>query len=124
MIKPRLVVIIGSLVLAMLVAVTGGSIAGAYWLTLHEVHLQHDAQVALYHRQMAAQEAAQRKQSEAICLALVGLDDARIGAQFASPSRTGVPLTESYGYRLARHIHAVVKATQCRALLAGKLPRT
>jgi hypothetical protein len=70
----------------------------------------------------AEQRAAELKQSLGICVALVGLDDARIGAEFAPASRTGVPLSRSYGYRLAKHLHDVVDATHCRALLAGKEP--
>jgi hypothetical protein len=107
------------------------SVLGLFWIN-HEVHVvadaeQHQAQEqareqqeAMRHQQQQ-QEAAALKQSKAICVALVGLDDARIGAQFASASRTGVPLSESYGYRLAEHINDVVKATKCRALLAGKI---
>jgi hypothetical protein len=41
-------------------------------------------------------------------------------APLASPSQTGIPLSKSYGYRLAQHLHDVVDATHCRALLAGK----
>jgi hypothetical protein len=122
--NPRLVVITGSLVLIVMAVVVGGSIAGSYALTLHEVKVQQAAQAALVKRQMAAQEAAQLKQSKAICVTLVGLDDASHGAVFASAAHTGVPLGKSYGYRLAHAIHAVVNATHCRALLAGKLPRT
>jgi hypothetical protein len=85
-------------------------------------HQQHEQQ-----REQAQQQAEQRaaalKQSKSICAALVGLDDARIGAVFAPQSRTGVPLSESYGYRLAQHLHDVVDATHCRALLAGKTPK-
>ena len=108
------------------------SVVALFWIN-HEVHVtearaQHQAagQARAQQRQQAAvqaeQRAAQVKQSKAICVTLVGLDDARIGAQFSSASRTGVPLSKSYGYRLARAIHAVVNATKCRALLAGKLP--
>jgi hypothetical protein len=108
------------------------SVAGLFWIN-HEVHVTEAAvqrqaaeQARAQQRQQAAvqseQRAAQLKQSRGICAALVGLDDARIGAQFSSASRTGVPLSKSYGYRLARAIHAVVNATHCRALLAGKLP--
>ena len=122
--NPRLIVPIGSLILAGFLVAVAGSIAGAYLLTLHEVHVQQAAQTAIVKRQMAAQEAAQLKQSKAICATLVGLDDASHGAQFASAKHTGVPLGKSYGYRLAHAIHAVVNATHCRALLAGKLPRT
>jgi hypothetical protein len=121
-VNPRLVVVIGSLVLVVMAAVVGGSIAGSYALTLHEVKVQQAAQAAIVKRQMAAQEAAQLKQSRAICGTLVGLDDASHGAQFASAVHTGVPLSKSYGFRLAHAIHAVVNATHCRALLAGKLP--
>jgi len=123
-VNPRLIVPIGSLILAGFLVAVAGSIAGAYLLTLHEVHVQQAAQTAIVKRQMAAQEAAQLKQSKAICATLVGLDDASHGAQFASAKHTGVPLGKSYGYRLAHAIHAVVNATHCRALLAGKLPRT
>jgi hypothetical protein len=119
---PTAVAIIGSLILVGFLAVIGGSIAGAYLLTLHEVHVQQAAQAAIVKRQMAAAEAAQLKQSEAICVTLVGLDNASVGAQFASSSHTGVPLSKSYGFRLAHAIHAVVDATHCRALLAGKQP--
>ena len=122
--KPRLtpsgIVIIGSLVLAGFLLVIGGSIAGAYALVLHEVDQQQSAQKALVRRQMAAQEAAQLKQSKGICVTLIGLDDASKGAQFASASHTGIPLSKSYGFRLAHAIHAVVNATHWRALLAGK----
>jgi prolyl-tRNA synthetase len=131
MMNPKVIVIIGSLVLIVLAALVGGSIAGSYALSLHEFHVQQAAQEAQAARQMAAQKAlakrqaaAQLKQSKSICTALVGLDDARIGAEFATAAHTGIPLTKSYGYRLARHIHDVVKATKCAALLAGKLPRT
>lgn len=124
--RPRLtptgIAIIGSLILAGFLLVIGGSIAGAYVLVLHEVHQQQAAQQVIVRKQMAAQEAAELKQAKATCVALVGLDDARIGAQFASASHTGVPLSKSYGYRLAEHLHDVVDATHCRALLAGKLP--
>jgi hypothetical protein len=106
------------------------SVAGLFWIN-HEVHVvasaeqrqaQRDARVqqAAERRQMLQQQAAALKQSKAICSALVGLDDARIGAVFASQSHTGVPLSKSYGYRLAQHLHDVVNATHCRALLAGK----
>jgi len=122
--KPRLIIVIGSLILAGFLVAVAGSIAGAYLLTLHEVHVQQAAQTVIVKRQMAAQEAAQLKQSRAICGTLVGLDDASHGAVFAGKARTGVPLGESYGYRLAHAIHAVVAATKCRALLAGKLRRT
>jgi uracil-DNA glycosylase len=121
-IKPKVIIILGSIALVVLAAVVGGSIAGSYVLTLDEVHAQQATQAALIKRQMAAQEAAQLKQSRAICVTLVGLDDARIGAEFAGASHTGVPLSKSYGVRLAHAIHAVVNATKCRALLAGKLP--
>ena len=124
MTKPRLIIVIGSLILAGFLVAVAGSIAGAYLLTLHEVHVQQAAQTVIVKRQMAAQEAAQLKQSRAICGTLVGLDDASHGAVFAGKARTGVPLGESYGYRLAHAIHAVVAATKCRALLAGKLRRT
>jgi zona occludens toxin (predicted ATPase) len=108
------------------------SVAGLFWIN-HEVHVvagaeersaqqQQQSQQAAARRQQAQQAAAAVKQSKAICVALVGLDDARIGAEFAPPSRTGVPLSKSYGARLAHAIHAVVNATRCRALLAGKLP--
>ena len=120
--KPRLVIITGSLILAGFLVAVAGSIAGAYLLTLHEVHVQQAAQTAIVKRQMAAQEAAALKQSVAICGTLVGLDDASHGAQFASASHTGIPLSKSYGYRLARAIHAVVNATHCRALLAAGDP--
>jgi len=120
--NPRLVVITGSLVLIVMAVVVGGSIAGSYALTLDEVHAQQAAQAVLVKRQMAAQEAAQLKQSKAICGTLVGLDDASHGAQFASQAATGVPLSKSYGYKLARAIHAVVAATKCRALLAAAAP--
>jgi hypothetical protein len=104
------------------------SAAGLFWIN-HEVHVtetavQHQA-TAQAHAQAAAarrQMAAQVRQSRAICGTLVGLDDASHGAVFAGKARTGVPLGESYGYRLAHAIHAVVAATKCRALLAGKLP--
>ena len=106
------------------------SVFALFWIN-HEVHVteaaelrqsqaQERAQAALAHRQAAAQEAAALKQSKAICVTLVGLDDASHGAVFASPSQTGVPLSKSYGYRLAQHLHDVVDATHCRALLAGK----
>jgi hypothetical protein len=106
---------------------------GLYWIN-HEVHVteaalqrQAEQQVRAQQRQALAVQAEQRaaaaKQSVGICVALVGLDNARIGAEFAPPSRTGVPLTKSYGYRLAKHLHDVVEATHCRALLAGKLPK-
>jgi hypothetical protein len=104
------------------ILVIGGSIAGSYFLTLHEVDVQQAAQAQQQRRQEAAQKAAQLVQSEAICRALIGLDDASHGAQFASPSHTGVPLSKSYGYRLSRAIHRVVEATDCRPLLAGKVP--
>ena len=84
------------------------SAVSLFWIN-HEIHVI-----------VAQQQAAQVKQSRGICEALVGLDDARDGAEFASPSRTGVPLSKSYGYRLAQHLHDVVQATHCRALLAGK----
>jgi len=116
--SPTSIAVIGSLILAGFLLVIGGSIAGAYVLVLHEVHVQQAAQEAQVRKQEAAQKSAQLKQSEAICGALVGLDNARIGAQFASPAHTGVRLSRSYGYRLARHIHDVVVATHCRALLA------
>lgn len=108
------------------------SVAGLFWIN-HEVHVtetavQHQAaeqakaQQSAARRQTAAAEAAQVKQSKAICGTLVGLDDASHGAVFAGKARTGVPLSKSYGYRLAHAIHAVVNATHCRALLAGKTP--
>jgi hypothetical protein len=121
-VKPKVIILTGSLVLAAFVLAVGGSIAGSYALTLHEVNVQRAAQEATVKRQMQAQEAAQIRQSKAICVTLVGLDDASHGAQFASASHTGVPLGKSYGYRLARAIHAVVLATRCAALLAGKIP--
>jgi hypothetical protein len=108
------------------------SVLGLFWIN-HEVHVvagseqraaqqqEREQQAAMRHQQQQ-QEAAALKQSKAICVALVGLDDASRGARFASQSRTGIPLPESYGYRLANAIHAVVNATKCRALLAGKLP--
>jgi hypothetical protein len=110
------------------------SVLALFWIN-HEAHVteaavQHQAQVQAQAQQrqqlaeQAAQHAAQLKQSRAICGTLVGLDDASHGAQFASASHTGIPLSKSYGYRLAHAIHAVVDATHCRALLAGKLPRT
>lgn len=113
--------------LAVILAVTG-----LFWIN-HDVHVTEAAvqrqaqaqardQQAAARRQQQEQEAAQARQSLGICAALVGLDDARIGAEFASASHTGVPLSKSYGYRLSKHIHDVVKATHCAALLAGKLP--
>ncbi len=81
---------------------------------------QQQEQRATAARQAAAAKTAQLRQSIGICEAMVGLDDARIGAVFASASRTGIPLSESYGYRLAQHIHDVVQATHCAQLLAGK----
>jgi type II secretory pathway pseudopilin PulG len=108
---------IGLLVLTLITGI------GNLWASYAEVQASQAAQQreqAAQQRQAAAQAAAQLKQSKAICVALVGLDDASQGAVFAPQSRTGVPLPESYGYRLAEHIHAVVQATDCRALLAGK----
>ena len=97
--------------------------------TGHEVHVSTAAihagqaqQQAAQERLMAQQRAAALKQSKAICVALVGLDDASQGAEFAPQSRTGVPLSKSYGYRQSVAIHHVVQATKCRALLAGKQP--
>ena len=106
------------------------SVVALFWIN-HEVRsteanqqrqeqAQQRAQAAIARRQQAAVQAAALKQSKAICGTLVGLDDARIGAQFATASQTGIPLSKSYGYRLAKHIHDVVNATHCRALLARK----
>jgi hypothetical protein len=81
-----------------------------------------DASFAAQQREQAEQRAAQLKQSRAICLALVGLDDASHGAEFATAAHTGIPLSRSYGYRLSLAIHGVVKATDCAQLLSGKLP--
>jgi hypothetical protein len=81
-----------------------------------------DANFAAQQREQADQRAAQLKQSRAICLALVGLDDASHGAEFATAAHTGVPLSRSYGYRLSIAIHGVVQATDCRALLVVKAP--
>jgi hypothetical protein len=109
------------------------SVLGLFWIN-HEAHvtegaIQRQAQAqarserAAARRQQEQQQAAALKQSRSICVALVGLDDARIGAEFATAAHTGIPLSKSYGYRLAKHLHDVVDATHCRALLAGKLPR-
>jgi len=84
--------------------------AGLFWAARD----QHDSTVSEQRQQ----------QARAICVALVGLDNASTGAVFAQQSATGVPLSKSYGYRLSLAIHGVVQATDCRALLAGKLPPT
>jgi hypothetical protein len=101
-----------------------------YW-TGHQVNSSSAAiktgqaqQQAAQDRLAAQQRAAALKQSRAICVALVGLDDASQGAEFAPQSRTGVPLARSYGYRQSVAIHHVVQATDCRALLAGKPPKS
>ena len=121
---PTRIMVAGSLAVLVVFTAIAGAITGAYVLTLHEVDVQQASQAALARRQAAVQRAAQLKQSEAVCMALVGLDDASHGAVFPGKSATGVPLADSYEYRLALAIHAVVDATDCRPLLAGKLPRS
>jgi hypothetical protein len=101
----------------------GGSLAGQWqqqqdWQARF-VAQQH-AQQAQAAREAAAQKANQEKQSLAICSALVGLDGASKGVTFEPETVSGIPLSRSYGYQLARHIHDVVQATHCAQLLAGK----
>jgi len=98
--------ILVALAIVILLAVTGGSIAGSYLLTIHYVHefSTHQAQEQL-------------KAAVQSCKALRALDDSHNGINF--PKINSSHPSELALTRMFKGIHDVYISSHCQAILSG-----
>src|ERR1700683_5143540 len=93
--SPRRIVALAGTLAGMVMLIVGGSIAGSYALTLHQIRVNDAAQATAQHQQAQEKAAAQRQQAIAGCRQFDALVVSIVAAN--SQSKHAVAAHESFG---------------------------